>query len=171
MIRGSKVSLREIKSEDTDNIIRWRNYNDVKKNFFFQEDLTREQHEWWLENKVKKGEVCQFIIFHNETGIDIGSVFLRDIDKKNMKAEYGIFIGEDFARGKGFGTEAANLICKYAFEELKLHRIFLRVFSHNIQAKNSYEKAGFKKEALLKDDIYINGKFYDVDLMAKINKI
>lgn len=169
MIIGNKISLREINIEDTENVIRWRNSNNVKKNFFIQDDLTKEQHQWWIKNRVETGEVVQFIIVDNELNKDIGSVFLRDIDKKNMKAEYGIFIGEDYARGKGFGAEAAELICKYGFKDLRLHRIFLRVFAHNIQARKSYEKAGFKEEALLRDDICIEGKFYNIILMSKIN--
>ncbi len=169
MINGEKTYLRKINKEDTSNIIRWRNSSNVKKYFFIQDDLTKEQHYWWLENKVNTGEVAQFIIVDKETNSDVGTVFLKDIDKKNMKAEYGIFIGDEKARGKGIGTEAAKLICSYGFKDLCLHRIFLRVFAGNTQAKNSYIKAGFKEEAVLRDDVCINNKFYDVIIMGKVN--
>ena len=97
--------------------------------------------------------------------------FLRDIDDEHHKAEYGIFIGEDDARGKGVGTAAAELILKYGFEELKLHKIFLRVLADNGRAVHSYEKAGFKKEAYLKDDVFIDGKYRDIILMAKFSEM
>ena len=120
---------------------------------------------------VATGKVAQFIIFSKKDQKDVGSVFLRDIDDEHHKAEYGIFIGEDDARGKGVGTAAAELILKYGFEELKLHKIFLRVLADNGRAVHSYEKAGFKKEAYLKDDVFIDGKYRDIILMAKFSEM
>ena len=99
----------------------------------------------------------------------MGSVFLRDIDYQNKKAEYGIFIGEDTARGKGIGTEAAKSIVQYGFAELKLHKIFLRVLADNKGAIKSYENAGFVQEAYLKDEVLLNGEYRDIVLMAVIN--
>ena len=95
----------------------------------------------------------------------------NDIDTNNKKAEFGIFIGEDLARGKGIGTESTILTIKYGFEELKLHKIFLRVFANNYSAIKAYEKAGFIYEGTAKDDIMLpNGEFQDIVFMSIINK-
>lgn len=72
--------------------------------------------------------------------VPVGSVYIRDIDTTHHKGEYGIFIGEAEARGKGIGTRAAKLMTAYAFRELSLHRLFLRVFADNVRAIRSYEK-------------------------------
>ena len=58
---------------------------------------------------------------------------------------------------------------RHAFEQMKLHRVFLRVYADNAAAIRSYEKAGFEKEALLRDDVFVNGKYRDIVLMAVIN--
>ena len=58
---------------------------------------------------------------------------------------------------------------RYAFEELKLHKLMLRVLAGNDRAKRSYEKAGFVQEAYLKDDVYLEGGYRDVILMALFN--
>ena len=50
------------------------------------------------------------IIIDRTTNLPVGSTYLRDIDKKNNKAEFGIFIGEKEYWGKGFGNEATKLI-------------------------------------------------------------
>ena len=55
-------------------------------------------------------------------------------NQEHKKAEYGIFIGEDTAVGKGFGSEAARLAVDYGFEELGLHKIFVRAFADNAGA-------------------------------------
>ena len=132
----NKVRIRKITEQDTDNIIKWRNSPDVNINFIYRRPLT------------------------------IGSVYLRDIDKEYQKAEYGIFIGEESARGHGIGAAAAKLILEYGFEELKLNRIFLRVFARNERAINSYKKAGFVYEGLFRQDVILDGVKEDVVFMS-----
>ncbi len=144
IIEGSKVNLRAITDEDTDLIVRWRNNDRVFNNFVFSEELTPQMHREWLEEKVKTGLVEQFIIIEKQTSKPIGSVYFRDIDTKNKTAEYGIFIGEDEAIGKGYGNETAELAIKHAFDDMELEKISLRVFKDNLAAIKSYEKAGFK---------------------------
>lgn len=162
--------LREITEADTEDVLCWRNGESVKKYFIYQKDITREEHLNWLKNKVGTGEVIQFIIVEKETGKGIGSVYLENIDKKHNKAEYGIFIGENTKTGKGYGTLAAKRIIQYAFEELKLHRLYLRVYEENSRAIASYEKAGFKREALLQDDVLVNEVYRNIVLMGIVNR-
>lgn len=164
------IYLRLMTGEDTDNIVAWRNREDVRRNFIYQELFTREGHENWIKTKVNTGQVVQMIICDLTTDAPLGSVYIRDIDRQHNKAEYGIFIGEPSARGRGIGTAAAKLMLRYCFEEEELHRIYLRALSGNEQAIRSYEKAGFVKEACLKDDVRIDGKYCDIIWMAVINQ-
>ena len=165
--------LREMESSDTPDIVRWRNSDAVRKNFIDQNLFTEESHERWLNNVVKAGRAKQFVICIRMDAegefVPVGSVYFRDIDNTHHKAEYGIFIGEDFARGKHVGSRVAGMMIRYAFREMKLHRVFLRVYADNIAAIKSYENAGFVKEALLHDDVFVNGKYRDIVLMAAIN--
>ena len=169
VIEGEKVFLRNIEAKDTDNILKWRNSDAVRQKFLDQNYFTRESHMKWLREKVETGKTAQFIIYVKQENFPVGSVFLRDIDYNNRKAEYGIFIGEESARGRGVGTDAAKLIIKYGFEALKLHKIFLRVLADNVNAVKSYKKAGFIQEAYLKDEVMLNGEYRDIILMAVLN--
>ena len=164
------VSLRPICERDTDNIISWRNNPDVLRNFIIQTPLTEEMHRSWLETRVKTGEVAQFIIHANDESMDIGTVFLRDIDLNHKKAEFGIFIGACGKRGKGYGTKAAKLILDYAFYTLKLNRVMLRVFEENAAAIKSYERVGFKKEGIFREDVMIDGKGVNVLYMSILKR-
>ncbi|MCM1063917.1 MAG: GNAT family N-acetyltransferase [Eubacterium sp.] len=163
------IFLRLMTAADTDRIVSWRNKDVVRKNFIYQEPFTREGHEDWVRNKVETGQVVQMIICDIFTERPLGSVYIRDIDREHNKAEYGIFIGEDDARGKGIGTAAARLMLRYCFEEERLHRVYLRAFASNAQAIHSYEKAGFVREGLLKDDVRIRGKYHDIQWMAAVS--
>ena len=164
------IYLRLMSPEDTDLIVKWRNSDAVRSRFIYQKLFTRQSHEEWIENMVNTGRVVQMIICMKEDDTPVGSVYIRDIDNVHHKGEYGIFIGEETSRGKGIGTRAARLMVQYAFRELHLHRLFLRVFADNAQAIASYEKAGFSREAFLKDDVYIDGQYRDIVLMAYVDK-
>lgn len=168
MITGKRIYLKNISKSDTDLIIRWRNQTFVRKNFIYQGPFTKEIHENWLETQVDTGRVKQFIIYVKSLDWPIGSVYIRDIDYVNQKAEYGIFIGEEEFLGKGYGAEAGILMVEYAFKELHLHKIMLKVFSYNTRARKNYQKAGFIEEGILKDEVYRNGNYYDIIYMAKI---
>ncbi|MDF2557706.1 MAG: pseudaminic acid biosynthesis N-acetyl transferase [Bacillales bacterium] len=169
MLIGEKILLRPIEMSDTEDVLRWRNNSEVRKNFVYQELLTKEDHISWMQNMVETKKVVQFIIVDKDTNQSVGSVFLRDIDLKNQKAEYGIFIGEVQAHGKGFGTEAAKLINGFGFDELKLNKIFLRVFADNHAGIKSYSKAGFVEEGLFRQDVKIGDKYRDMVFMACFN--
>ena len=158
----NEVTIRPITYDDTENVVRWRNSEYVNSRFIDRRLFTKESHEAWLKNYVETGKAAQFIILLN--GEPVGSVYLRDIDLDKKEAEYGIFIGEESARGKGVGTESAKLILKYAFDELKLEKLFLRVFKNNPGAVRSYEKAGFKKNDRT-DILNINGEMLEVIFM------
>jgi len=158
----NEVTIRPITYDDTENIIKWRNSEYVNSRFIDRRLFTKESHEAWLKNFVETGKVAQFIILLD--GEAVGSVYLRDIDPDTKEAEYGIFIGEESARGKGVGTKSAKLILKYAFEELGLKKIFLRVLKNNPGAVRSYEKAGFKKIDRV-DKLTVDGETLEVIFM------
>lgn len=162
--------LRSISEEDTDDILKWRNSEHVRKYFIYQEEIKKEDHLNWLKNKVDAGSVIQFMILKKEDRCPVGSVYLKDIDYANQKAEYGIFIGEENMTNHGIGIMAARCMIEYAFHHLNLHKLYLRVYEDNYRAISSYIKAGFKKVALLEDDVLVHGKFRNIILMGVVNK-
>lgn len=167
-LAGEHIYLRYITSEktDTENIIRWRNKEFVKNNFIYREAFTIQSHVKWLKNMVDVGKAVQFIIYVKEERVPIGSVYLKDIDHVHKKAEYGIFIGEEEYLGRGLGKEAAKLVLRYGFEDLLLHKVFLRVFSYNQAALRSYKRAGFVEEGYFKDEVKIQDRYYDIIFMS-----
>ncbi len=169
VMEGQDIYLRPMDGSDTDNIIKWRNTDFVRRNFIYQKPFTRQGHENWTKTMIDTGKAVQFIICTKEGDEPVGSVYLRDIDRNHNKAEYGIFIGEEQALGKGYGTQAARLMISYGFHRAGLHKLMLRVLAENGQALGSYEKAGFVKEAYLKDEVFLEGCYKDVIYMAVTN--
>ena len=168
VLEGAAVRLRPIADADTDLIVKWRNTPSVVQNFIFRQTFTPEMHRSWLATKVATGQVVQYIIIDKADDKPVGSVYYRDIDGHNRSAEYGIFIGEESARGKGLGTETAKLFTDFGFAELQLHRISLRVLAENPAARRSYEKAGFVQEGVFRDMELLDGQYRDVVFMARL---
>lgn len=160
------IYLRPIAIEDSDMIVAWRNSDAVRNNFIYRELFTRESQENWFHTQIEAGHVVQMIICDSSSLRPLGSVYIRDIDRKHGKAEYGIFIGEAEARGRGVGTAAAKLMLRHCFEEEGLNRIYLRALAGNEQAIRSYENAGFKREGYLRQDVCIGSEYKDVVWMA-----
>ena len=122
-MEDGRIYLRLMTREDTENIINWRNSDEVRKQFIYQKPFTKESHEKWIETMIETGKVVQMMIVECETDRPIGSVYVRDIDMEHKKGEYGIFIGDVDYLGKGYGTEAAELMIEYAFEFIGLHKL------------------------------------------------
>ena len=98
----------------------------------------------------------------------IGNIGLYEIDWKNRKAEYGILIGDKSAWGKGYGFDSSTDLLAYAFRELNLHRIFLRVLAYHERAIRLYEKIGFREEGRLRQDIFRSGAYRDTIIMGML---
>lgn len=158
MFEGNRLYYRSIAEADTDLVLRWRNSDYVRKHFIYRNLITREDHFRWLHNQVEMGNVIQFLMYEKKSNQPIGSVYLRDVDYIKRTAEYGIFIGEGEYRGCGYGTEAAKDMIAYAFDQLRLESLILRVLADNKQAIRSYENAGFILDEQNEQYILIDGK-------------
>jgi [ribosomal protein S5]-alanine N-acetyltransferase len=100
---------------------------------------------------------------------DMGSLLSlveNDIDDKNRHAMFGIFVGAAEARGKGYGTAATAMVVRYAFNTLNLNRVWLHVYEDNKPGIRVYEKVGFRKEGVLRQDNFRRGRYRDTIVMG-----
>ena len=117
--------------------------------------------EW--EKERKAGSV-QWGIFAN--GSFIGTTGLYSHRDIYRSFEFRILIGCPSSIGKGYGTTVTKLVLDWAFQRLNAHRVWLGVNSENISAVRCYENCGFKREGVLRDDIYCHGKYVDTFRMS-----
>ncbi len=75
----------------------------------------------------------------------IGTVELLKIDLIAKRAVIGHFLIDPAQTGKGYGTEALQLLVNKVFAESPLNTLELTVFDFNQPAIRCYEKAGFIK--------------------------
>ena len=165
-LHGKNVVLRPMRREDAEEIVRWRNAPDVHAQMFAADPPTMEGHMRWFDSLQKRDDKVEFVIVENSSGRPIGTIGLSNIDRVNHRAEYGILIGEADARGKGLAREASQLILKYAFEMLRLHRVYLHVFKENEPAIRLYRGLDFEQEGIMRQHALKDGKYRDVVVMG-----
>jgi RimJ/RimL family protein N-acetyltransferase len=73
----------------------------------------------------------------------IGNCALYQIDRTSGEAQLGIAIGERDCWGNGYGYDAVQLLCRYAFDQLGLAKLRLKTLDDNARARRCFEKCGF----------------------------
>ena len=168
-----EIKLRPLTLDDTSNVVRWRNNDFVRCNLFNQEFLTEQQHIAYFNKSIITGLIKQYIIVTSLTNEDIGTVFFKNVDYKNNKAEVGIFIGEKAFLGGGYGTAALRSSLAIAFLELKMNKVYATIMEENNLSRKLFTKVGFIESGLLLEDYLSNDGYKNIvfmELTAKIYK-
>ena len=129
--------------------------------------FTKEEVFSFLLKAVDEDDRYFFLIISPDGRI-IGESVINEIDWDLRCANFRIGIFHSAERGKGIGTWATEVTRDFAFEQLKLHRLELDVYSFNPRAVKAYLKAGFKKEGLLRDSSRDGDEYADDILMAML---
>ena len=99
----------------------------------------------------------------------IGIVALHLVCLKDKNAEIGYWVSRQHW-GKGIATEAVRLALQFGFKELKLKRIYAKVFKGNNISVKVLQKNRFKIEGLLRKSRYKNKKWLDEIILSKLDK-
>lgn len=173
MLLGKRVRLRRVERDDLPRFVAWLNDPEVREGLAMLYPVSLLHEEQWLEGVMKLEPAAQpFAIDALAEGqspaasIHIGILGLHNLDWKNSHAELGIFIGDKAFWGRGYGTDALRTLLQFAFSELNLHRVWLKVYEYNARAIRSYEKAGLKHEGRLRHDRFHAGRYWDTLLMG-----
>lgn len=169
VFRTERLLLRQFQNTDLENVfhglsdpvvnkyygVSFENLEDAREQLkFFKELETNGTGIWWA--------VCSP---GNETFY--GAIGLNNLIPSHKKAEIGFWLLKDFW-GKGFVMESIPLVCSYAFDTLKLHRIEALVESENSNSKRVLSKMNFRYEGTMKDCEIKNGKVISLEIYAKL---
>ncbi|WP_051533997.1 GNAT family N-acetyltransferase [Desulfitibacter alkalitolerans] len=150
LIKDENLILRTINRDDLEFLRKWRNCEDNRKWFINKGLISVKQQLEWYESYLKRTNDLVFIIEDvKNNNCSIGTASLYNIDTANLSAEFGrLIIGNDSYKGKGYAKRATELLCDFAFKELKLFTVYLEVLSNNERAINLYKRIGFRKESI-----------------------
>ncbi|VEP15860.1 Protein N-acetyltransferase, RimJ/RimL family [Hyella patelloides LEGE 07179] len=167
ILYGETVILRPICAEDAD--VFFASLTDRDLNYFTgtYQTFTFEQVKAHYARVVDADDRVDYAITSRENpSIVMGEVVLNDINWHNRSSSFRIALLSKKLFGKGYGTQATQLILQYGFENLALHRIDLEVYEFNPRAVYVYEKVGFKHEGVKRDALFWQGEYYNAILMS-----
>jgi diamine N-acetyltransferase len=111
-----------------------------------------------------------FVIVRKSDDQVIGETGLLRMCPEWGTTDLSIIISKGEYHGRGYGTEAINLLMNYAFGNLNYNRIAIGVVGFNADALKFYEKVGFKKEGIQEEGYYCNFKYYDFIMMRILKR-
>jgi RimJ/RimL family protein N-acetyltransferase len=161
-IVGRSVILRRHRMDNLPAFTRW--YSDpeiVRLTRYQRAPLSVDEIGRFFYSRVLGPDFFAMAIHVRETDRLIGTCAFSQLDGDNGSTLYHITIGEHDAWGKGYGTEATELMVAHGFTRLALHRIGLSVFEFNARAIRAYEKCGFVVEGRARQAIFRDGRFWD----------
>jgi RimJ/RimL family protein N-acetyltransferase len=166
-VNGSeRIELTELREADVAPLFEWINdREEVLLNAGYA-PVHEADHRAWFDSIRDRPDVVIFAIRTVADGELIGTCQLLRIDPRHSTAELQIRIGVSAARGQGYGTEAVRCLLMHAFRDLGLARVQLHVFATNTRAIRAYEKAGMRREGVLRSAAFIDGQRCDVVVMG-----
>lgn len=105
-------------------------------------------------------------VFKNKAELPVGILDIYDISLRDSRAYVGIYILPDFRR-KGLALEALEIAQNFAAERLCIQRLVAKVPEENIPSLKLFEKAGYSRDAVLKNWKRIGRNFSDIHILSK----
>jgi UDP-4-amino-4,6-dideoxy-N-acetyl-beta-L-altrosamine N-acetyltransferase len=170
LLRGPRSTLRPIEQTDQILVASWRNQPHIVRGLFSHHAPSLVEQQRWFADYLDREDEKLFII-ETEQQTPIGTVGLSKIDLANRRAEYGrMLIGNrDYLR-RGYAAEATLTLLNYAFDELQLHRVYLKVLADNDAAVRLYHHCHFRLERRFRNAHFAEERFHDVLLMAILSQ-
>jgi RimJ/RimL family protein N-acetyltransferase len=165
-ILGEHLYLRPFERTDAPLLALWINDREITRNLKIHRPMSIQNEEDFIERSRHAESDVILGIALKESNKLIGSAGLHDIDNTNRHCMFGIMIGEKLNWGKGYGTDVTRLMARHAFETLNLNRVWLHVYEFNARGLRAYEKVGYKKEGVLRQHTYRDGRYWDVIAMS-----
>jgi RimJ/RimL family protein N-acetyltransferase len=163
---GSRIYLRPLERDDAPRLTPWFNDPELRQHIQSYWPRSVAWEEQRIANAGNSSSDVLLGIALKESDALVGVTGLHDLELKDRHAQLGISLGDKAAWGQGLGGEAVALMLGFAFGTLNLHRVWLHVYPRNARAVRCYEKAGFKKEGLLRQHHFFDGEYEDVLTMA-----
>lgn len=145
MLNNSIARLRKLEEKDLLLILDWRNHDDIRKWMVNASIIQYEDHLQWFrrnQNRVDRS----FYVFEYNKELQ-GYVSFQQVEN-SLAHEWGFYIKPNAE--KGMGVLLGKTALMFAFQQLKITKIFGQVLSFNENSIKFHHKLGFKQEGLLR---------------------
>lgn len=139
----------------------WVNDSENVKIFNTPLNKNRKQLLKYLKS-LKTNKDLMFAVRIKKNNEYIGNIKINNVDHLNKVCGYGRLLGSKKHKGKKYGLLMLYKICEYAFEKLKMNKVFTPVFSDNYNSLTSNLEFGMRIAGYFKSHFKKNKEFKDV---------
>jgi [ribosomal protein S5]-alanine N-acetyltransferase len=165
IMRGEKIFLRNPTRRDLSEFI---SLNRASSHLFrgLASPPTEAEAFGQFLHRCRRTDSACFFICRIGDGAIVGFIGLTQIFRGGFRSAYlGYHIGAQYAR-LGFMTEALQLVLRFAFRELSLHRIEANIQPTNVPSLALVKRAGFLREGFSRRYLKICGRWRDHERWA-----
>lgn len=152
-IEGERITLRPIEEDDLEFLHRWENSRYIREAMRGRGPRSRDDVE-----ADRSGRAFEFLVFNDDE--PVGYVSLHSLNTYDGHGSISYWMAREH-QGRGFATEAVDLVVEYAFEELRLHKVRADVRDFNKSSQEVLERVGFLQEGRLRESRFVGGEHCD----------
>jgi ribosomal-protein-serine acetyltransferase len=173
IIINELLFLREIELTDADDIFSLiDNDRERLREWLPFVDLTKEVKDTagFIQatlNKKEEEKDFVFVIVYKQQ-IE-GLIGFRGTDYANKKTEIGYWISKE-AEGKWIVTQSTKAIIDFAFKNLEMNRVMIRLATGNSRSESIPVRLGFLFEGIERNGEIVNDVFYDLKVYSLLRK-
>lgn len=153
----SQVTLRPLERGDLHFVHQLNNNRNVMGYWFEEPYESFVELEELFAKHIHDQSERRFIVEDRERQ-RVGLVELVEINHLHRRGEFLIMIAPEWQR-RGYAGTATRLAINYAFRVLNLYKLYLLVDVDNAAAIRIYERCGFQREGLLRDEYFSDGRY------------
>lgn len=162
------IELRDLEDEDSARLFAWRRDTEVDRWMRGLPPSDPGAHQAWFDAFRADPASAGWIITMG--GRPCGWAALTNITVKNKRAEWGWYVGEPAARGRGAGRAAQALGLDRGFRDFGLEKVWSEVLADNEIALKAQAGAGFRREGYLRRHVWKDGRFHDAVLLGVLRE-
>ena len=173
-LKGENSYLRALEPNDLEFVYAMENDQSIWEVSNTQTPYSRFLVKQYLENAhqdIYEAKQLRLAICQDEDFPALGLIDLFDFDPKNNRAGLGIVIKDYENRNQHIGSEALELLIRYAFYHLNPHQLYANIATENAASIALFTKFGFQNIGTKKDWTLVNGVYKDEAVFQLINHI
>lgn len=165
-LQTPRLLLRPFAPEDAPAVTRLAGDREIASNTAtVPHPYEQEMADAWIagqEEAFDEGRSVIFAVVERASNELVGTVALV-IGAGQERAELGYWVGRPYW-GKGYCTEAAREVVRFAFEELGMHRVYAHHFTRNAASGRVMQKLGMRHEGHLRGHVLKWGVHEDIEV-------